>query len=194
MSTNYYLRHKPTYKQINELTDLIRSTKNGEHFEEVIDMVNKIYREPDEYDQSEDWGKLHIGKRSCGWKFQWCTNIIKKNVSYMKDDEYVSKYEYEYRYPLTKQGLTDFIMRDDIVVIDEYDEIQDKKEFLEMAFNWEPNGWDSLKYNAKYPDKYHYSFSKEQEIYKELGYMFCTGYQTDFFNDGVRWTIFNNFS
>ena len=194
MSTNYYLRHKPTYKQINELTDLIRSTKNGEHFEEVIDMVNKIYREPDEYDQTEDWGKLHIGKRSCGWKFQWCPNIIKKNVSYMKDDEYVSKYEYEYRYPLTKQGLTDFIMQDDIVVIDEYDEIQDKKEFLEMAFNWEPNGWDSLKYNAKYPDKYHYSFSKEQEIYKELGYMFCTGYQTDFFNDGLRWTIFNNFS
>ena len=51
MSTNYYLRHKPTDKQIDELTDLIRSTKNGEHFDEVIDMVNKIYRQPDKYDQ-----------------------------------------------------------------------------------------------------------------------------------------------
>ena len=112
----------------------------------------------------------------------------------MKDDEYVSKYEYEYRYPLTKQGLTDFIMQDDIVVIDEYDEIQDKTEFLETAFNWEPNGWDSLEYNDEHPDKHHYSFSKEQEIYKELGYMFYTMYQTDFFNDGLRWTIFNNFS
>lgn len=112
----------------------------------------------------------------------------------MKDGEYVSKYKYEYRYPLTKQGLTYFIMQDDIVVIDEYDEIQDKKEFLEMAFNWEPDGWDSLEYNDEYPDKHHYSFSKEQEMYKELGYMFYTRYQTDFFNDGLRWTIFDNFS
>ena len=85
-------------------------------------------------------------------------------------------------------------MRDDIVVIDEYDEIQDKKEFLEMAFNWEPDGWDSLEYNDEYPYKYHNSFHKEQEMYKELGYMFYTRYQTDFFNDGLRWTIFNNFS
>ena len=146
MSTNYYLRHKPSFTQINELTDLIRSTKDGEHFQEVIDMVNKIYGEPDEYDQSKDWGKLHIGKCSSGWKFQWCPNIIKKDVSYMEDDEYITKYEYEYRYPLTKQGLTEFIMRDDIVVVDEYDEVQDKQEFLDMAFNWDVDGWDSFEH------------------------------------------------
>ena len=63
MSTNYYLRHKLTDKQINELTDLIRSTKNGEHFEEAIDIVNKIYREPDEYDQTEEWGQASYRKK-----------------------------------------------------------------------------------------------------------------------------------
>ena len=89
MSTNYYLRHKPSFTQINELTDLIRSTKNGEHFSEVIDMVHKIYGEPDVYDETNEWGKLHIGKRSCGWKFQWCPNIIRKNVSFMEYGEYI---------------------------------------------------------------------------------------------------------
>ncbi len=191
MSTNYYLRHKPTFGQINELTDLIRSTKNGEHFKEVIDMVNKIYGEPDEYDQTNEWGKLHIGKRSNGWKFQWCPNIIKHNMSYMENGEYIPKYEYEYRYPLTKQGLTDFIMQDDIVVIDEYYEVQDKAEFLEMAFSWYPDGYDSCSYNN---ETKLYDFSKDQEKYKELGYTFSTGYQTDFFNDGLRWTIHENFS
>lgn len=194
MSTNYYLRHKPTFGQINELTDLIRSTKNGEHFKEVIDMVNKIYGEPDEYDHPEEWGKLHIGKRSNGWKFQWCPNIIKHNMSYMEDGEYVPKYEYKYRYPLTKQGLTDFIMQDDVVVIDEYYEVQDKAEFLEMAFNWDVDGWDSLTYNAEHPYSYRYDFYKEQEKYKKLGYTFSTGYQTDFFNDGLRWSIWDEFS
>ena len=193
MSTNYYLRHKPTFGQINELTVLIRSTKNGEHFKEVIDMVNKIYGEPDEYDQSKDWGKLHIGKRSRGWKFQWCPNIIKHNMSYMEDGEYIPKYEYEYRYPLTKQGLTDFIMQDDIVVIDEYNEVQDKVEFLEMAFSWYPDGYDSRSYDSVTNFKL-YDFSKEQEKYKSLGFEFQSAYDTDFINDGLRWTIHENFS
>ena len=35
---------------------------------------------------------------------------------------------------------------------------------------------------------------KDPAVAKELGYMFYTRYQTDFFNDGLRWTIFNNFS
>lgn len=194
MSTNYYLRHKPSFTQINELTDLIHSTKDGEHFQEVIDMVNKIYGEPDEYNQSTEWGKLHIGKRSGGWKFLWCPNIIKKNVSYMDNDELTSKYEYEYRYPLTKQGLTDFIMQDNIVIVDEYDEIQDKKKFLEMAFNWNVDGWDSLKYSDEHSDPYRYNSYKDQEKYRKLGYTFSTRYQTDFFNDNLRWSIFDDFS
>ena len=194
MSTNYYLRHKPSFTQINELTDLIRSTKDGEHFQEVIDMVNKIYGGTDEYDETKEWGTLHIGKRSSGWKFQWCPNIVKKNVSYMEDCEYIPKYEYEYRYPLTKQGLTDFIMQDDIVVVDEYGEVQDKQKFLEMAFNWDVDGCDSLKYNAEHPDQYHYDFRKEQEKYRALGYTFSAAHQTDFFSDGLRWTIWDDFS
>lgn len=192
MSTNYYLQHRPTDTQIDDLIELVNSTKNGVNFKEVINLVHEMYDEPDEWSDTPDlFGRLHIGKRSRGWKFQWCPNIIKRNVSYMQDGEYIPKYEYEFRYPLTKQGLTDFIMRDDIVVIDEYNEVQDKKEFLDMAFSWYPDGYDSRSYDS---ETKLYDFSKDQEKYKSLGFEFQSVYDTDFINDGLRWTIHENFS
>lgn len=192
MSTNYYLQHRPTDTQIDDLIKLVNSTKNGVNFKEVINLVHEMYDEPDEWVDAPDiFGRLHIGKRSRGWKFQWCPNIIRHNVSYMDNGLYVSKYEYELRYPLTKQGLTDFIMRDDIVVINEYNEVQDKKEFLEMAFSWYPDGYDSRSYDR---ESRLYNFSKDQEKYKSLGFEFQSAYDTDFINDGLRWTILGNFS
>lgn len=191
MSTNYYLQHRPTDTQIDDLITLVKSSKDGKHFKDIINLVHEMYDEPNEYDQSKEWGKLHIGKRSRGWKFQWCPNIIKHNMSCMEYGKYIPKYEYEFRYPLTKQGLTDFIMKDDIVVIDEYNEVQDKVEFLEMAFSWYPDGYDSHSYNS---ETKLYDFSKDQEKYKSLGFEFQSAYDTDFFNDGLRWTIHENFS
>ena len=195
MSTNYYLRHIPTEDQIKSLKDLIDSSRTGENFKDILYMVSKLYSEPEEWatDGLDDWGVLHIGKRTPGWKFSWCPNIIKKNCSYAdKDNNWVSKYEYIYRYPLTKQGLQDFIMRDDIVVVNEYDEIQDKKEFFEMAFSWEEkDGWDSLTYTKG--EKTTWNFQEAQSKYKALGFNFTCAYQSDFYNDGLRWCIWEDF-
>lgn len=194
MGTNYYLRKKPSQEELISLKEMIDKTANGTNFNEVISAVHLLYDEPDNKDMEsiEGWGKLHIGKRSAGWKFDWCPNIVKLNLSYIdKDHNYVENYEYKLRYPLTKAGICEYIMRDDIIVIDEYDEVQDKEKFLEMAFNWCPDGWDSMHNDD--PSDYPYNWSKEQEPYKELGFEFEADRQSDFFSDGLRFTIFEDF-
>lgn len=191
MSTNYYLRHLPKEQQIEELKAMIDSSKDGKNFKDILYKAEEMYSTPDEYGDPESWGVLHIGKRSTGWKFQWCPNIIKKNCSYIDETgTYRTKYEYKYRYPLSKQGLTDFIMRPDILVINEYNEILDKEEFLEMAFNWYLDGMNSISYNSGYA----WNFQKEQEPFKELGFRFQSNSQSDFESDGLRWCIFKDFS
>lgn len=188
MSTNYYLRHKPTSEQISDLKEMITLTANGECFTDVINMVDSLYREPDEFSDSDEWGILHLGKRSSGWKFRWCTNIIKKNCSYMDNGRYVQKYEYILRYPLTKQGIKDFIMRDDVVVVDEYGSVEDKLDFLEMAFNWEYD-------DPCCADSSHlWNFTEDQKKFESFGITFDSKYQSSFDSDGLRFSIYDNFS
>ena len=107
-----------------------------------------------------------------------------------ENHNYVEKHEYRLRYPLTKQGITDYIMRDDIVVINEYGEVQDKEEFLDMAFNWFPDGLDSSTSGSNN----YWCFTKEQEPFKELGFTFSNDFQSDFISDGLRFSIFDDFS
>jgi len=194
MGTNYYLHKKPTKDELISLKEMIDETANGLNFKAVINAVHILFDEPDNKDieSVENWGKLHIGKRSNGWKFDWCPNILKINTSYFDNNhKYVSKYEYKLRCPLTKQGITDYIMNDDIIVINEYGEVQDKEEFLDMAFSWYPDGMDSLSEGAS---TYDWDFSKEQAPFKELGFTFKKPGQSDFISDGLRFSIFNDFS
>lgn len=200
MSTNYYIRKKPSKEQIAELKKLIDLSAKGEEFNTILSKAHKLYDLPDKWDASDNWGVLHIGHRSAKWKFTWCPNLITINSSYMNENnEYVTKFEHKTRYPLTKQGIHDFIMNDNYVVVNEYNEILDKKEFLEMAFNWEPDGYDSVSYikasaeNSMISSSLAWSFSREQEPFKELGYTFELQNQTDFESDGLRFTIFEDF-
>lgn len=193
MGTNYYLHKKPTKEELISLKETIDETANGTHFKEVLSAVHLLFDKPEsnDIDSIEGWGKLHIGKRSNGWKFDWCPNIIKMNLSYIdKNHNYVEKHEYRLRYPLTKQGITDYIMRDDIIVINEYGEVQDKEEFLDMAFNWFPDGLDSSTSGSNN----YWCFTKEQEPFKELGFTFSNDFQSDFISDGLRFSIFDDFS
>lgn len=190
MSTNYYLRHLPSEEQINKLKTLIDESCNGNNFDEILEMSNSLYREPDEFNSNlEDFGILHIGKRSNGWQFLWCPNIIKINESYIDNEgNYVQKYSYKYRYPLTRQGLMDFVYRDDIVVVDEYNEIWDKNAFFEMTFNWCIDGMTYIDYDSR-----EWPMVDYQEKFKKLGYEFSNQYQNDFKNDGLRWSIYDDF-
>lgn len=180
MSTNYYLRKKPTIEQVTELKDLIDKTLTGDCFKDVLYLTDKLYGLNDEYEH--DRGTIHIGKYSGGWKFLWCPNVY-TNI----DGEIVKTYE------LTKEGLTNFIMQDSYVLIDEYGTILDKQKFLKESFETNEDDYDSLKYNEKYPDKYPANMLSYQEKFKQLGYTFRNMYQTDFYSDGLRFSTFDVF-
>ena len=138
MGTNFYARIIPKEDEKNELINKIVNDK----FNEIEDLASELYGERDRYTRKGNM--IHLGKRSCGWKFLWNPNVIKYWDGYIDPEtkEYVSVVKNDYVYPLTKQGITEFVMREDIIITDEYGEQQDPKEFLEMAFSWgEPDGW-----------------------------------------------------
>jgi len=88
-----------------------------------------------QWDQISPWDEftqdnsVHLGKRSGGWKFCW---------NFHKD-----------KYYSTKQELINFIREGRVV--DEYGKEWKSDEFLEMAFNWDPEGWDTETYYRDNP-------------------------------------------
>lgn len=80
----------------------------------------------DSFDYENPWDRfinntrIHLGKRSGGWKFCWNFN----------DNKYYS----------TKEELLAFIRSGRVV--DEYGKEEAVEEFIDMALNWgEPDGW-----------------------------------------------------
>ena len=185
MSTNYYLRRKPSLNDINDLKDLIDKTRDGENFKDVLYMVQEMYSSGDSYDRNG--AVIHLGKRAGGWKFLWCTNVWKRS-------NYPNGYTIHKLYELTKKGIRDFIMQDEYVVVDEYDEIQDKTEFLNMAFNWDPDGYDSVAYHNTHNEGYTFDERTYQAVFKELGYEFDYSWQSDFYSDGLRFSVLDDFT
>lgn len=201
MGTNFYARIIPKEDDKQELIKMIQD----DDFNNIVDFASELYNKRNEYTRKGN--EIHLGKRSCGWKFLWNPNVIKYYDWCMdqETEEYVSVIKYDYVYPLTKQGITDFVMRDDVIVYDEYDEQQDPKEFLEMAFSWgEPDGWTGKTYeedprsgpssyrNYYWSEKYQRGMhSKEDEMWFDLGYI--VEYY-DFEADGLRFSTSINFS
>lgn len=88
---------------------------------------------------------IHLGKRSGGWKFSWNFH----NNEYYKD----------------KATLEAFVRSGR--VIDEYGSEISPDEFLEMAYTWCPDGWDSQKYYKERPEDRTpwIDYSKHQDRY-----------------------------
>lgn len=77
-----------------------------------------------------DGTKVHLGKRSGGWKFLWNWNDSK--------------------YYKTKEELLDFIRGGRVV--DEYGRLMDQEEFIQMALEWgQEDGWDIETYYKENP-------------------------------------------
>ena len=178
MGTNYYARIIPKEEDKQKLIDAINDDKG----DLIEDLASELYGERNEYTRKGN--VIHLGKRSCGWKFLWNPNVIRYADGYLDENkQYVPVYKYDYVYPLTKQGITDFVMREDVIITDEYGERQDPKEFLEMAFSWgEPDGWTGKTYeedprsgpssyrNYYWSDKYQRGMhSKDDEMWFDLG-------------------------
>ena len=201
MGTNFYARIIPKEDEKNELINKIINNK----FDEIEDLASELYGRRNEYTRKGNM--IHLGKRSAGWKFLWNPNVIKYYDGYIDPEtkEYVSVIKYDYIYPLTKQGITDFCNREDVIITDEYGEQYTPKDFLEMAFSWgEPDGWTGKTYEEdprSGPSSYRYyywsekyqrrMYSKEDERWFDLGYI--VEYY-DFEADGLRFATSINFS
>jgi hypothetical protein len=87
------------------------------------------------WDRESPWDKfvegtlIHLGKRSGGWKFCW--NF------------------HDSKYYTNKEELLNFIRSGRVV--DEYGELWDCEEFINMALDWCKDGWDNQTYYKEHP-------------------------------------------
>lgn len=201
MGTNYYARIIPKEEEKNQLINSIVNNK----FNEIEDLASELYGKRNEYTRKGN--VIHLGKRSCGWKFLWNPNVIKYHDGYMDPEtkDYVDVIKYDYVYPLTKQGITEFVMREDVIIYDEYNERQDPKEFLDMAFSWgQPNGWTGKTYEEDPKNElshyrnYYWSKKYQRGMHTENDEMwFDLGYIVEYYDfeaDGLRFSTSINFS
>ena len=197
MGTNYYAYIIPVEEKKKELHTAI----DNDDFYSIRDLVDEMYSIA-EYNWSSkkiSGGKIHLGKRSGGWKFLWNPNVYVirgghfegsgNNRHYVSDPTTLL-----YLYPLTKQGLHDFIFRKDILIYNEYRELQDKEEFWKMALSWEQeDGWDDNTYqiwekNRDPNFKEWVSTGELINLLEKEGYEFTSNTRSDFYSDGLRFT------
>ena len=183
MGTNYYARIIPSEKDKQKLIDAI----NNDKFDVIEGIALEMYGVRSEY--TGKGSVIHLGRRSGGWKFLWNPNVIKVW------DSDACEYAHNYVYPLTKEGIINFVMREDVIITDEYDEIQNPKEFLEMAFNWYKDGLDGKEYqtNPKYASSRgtYYPDTEKNNFWRALGY---EPEYYDFYSDGLRFSTSVSFS
>ena len=206
MGTNYYAKIIPSHERKKELHDAIEAND----FPLINKLTNELYG-PIEKDWDTDeiiGGVVHLGKASGGWKFLWNPNVFVIRHGHMEDVNGTRKYISDpdtalYTYPLTKKGLKEFIDREDVLIYDEYDELQDKEEFWKMAIEWgydkKDKGWDAGSYEVwerKEKGNYHsYPVTGElTDLLKAEGYKFISSSNSDFYSDGLRFAGFTEFS
>ena len=116
MGTNFYARIIPKEEDKQKLIDAI----NDNQYDIIENLASELYGRRNEYTRKGN--EIHLGKRSCGWKFLWNPNIIKYHDGYIDPEtkDYIDVVKYDYVYPLTKQGITDFCSREDVIITDEY--------------------------------------------------------------------------
>ena len=177
MGTNFYARILPKKEDKQKLIDAI----NNDQYDVIEDLASELYGARNEY--SGLGNRIHLGKRSGGWKFLWNPNVVKVWDSDLGD------YTHDFVYRLTKDGITSFVMREDVVITDEYGEVQDPAEFLEMAFNWCKDGLDGKEYqtNPKYASSRgtYYPDTERNNFWRALGY---EPEYYDFYSDGLRFS------
>ena len=201
MGTNYYARIIPSKERKKELHDAIEAND--------FPLINKLTDEM--YNSIRvDYGKgyiiggvVHLGKRSSGWKFLWNPSVFVIRNGHLEDSNGTRRYVPDpstllYTYPLTKKGLKSFIDREDVLIYDEYDELQDKEEFWKMALEWgyekDDEGWDADSYYKDHPMERGYLAGGELiDLLTAEGYK-LSRYNSDFYSDGLRFATLIEFS
>lgn len=197
MGTNYYAYIIPSKERKKELCEAIEAND----FHLIQQLTNEMYgRLERNFDNELIGGEVHLGKVSAGWKFLWNPNVYVVRNGHMEDVNGSRKYIPDpdtplYLYPLTKQGLHNFIFRDDVLIYDEYEELQDKEEFWQMALSHgQKDGWDAAGYEKKYPKHIYPVTGELTDLLKAEGYQFTSMSNSDFYSDGLRFAGYTDFS
>ena len=206
MGVNYFARIIPS----QEAKEALKVVIDGNVYRIISDLYKEMYGslEYDYEDKMFKGGYVHLGKRSCGWKFLWNSNIFIKRNGHTEKIEYedgstgsrwiADPSETIYLYPLTKEGIKAFIDRDDVIILDEYDELQNKELFWDMALNWgyekDDIGYDAGTYEEKYPEEKKYVLDSELiRLLERDGYKFSSVTKSDFYSDGLRFSTSTEF-
>lgn len=193
MGTNYYARIIPKHERKEKLLEAVRSDR----FKDVMELSKELYGDSDEY---EVRGVVHLGKRSGGWKFLWNPNVREVYGGHRdpKTNRWVEEITYNFLYPLTREGIREFVSRPDVVIVSEYycdgepcsdpkDDNPTAEQFLEMAFGWgAKDGYDALTYHKERPEERVYYCHEKDTFWRNLGYE--TNYGHDFYSDGLRFS------
>lgn len=199
MGTNYYGHIIPTNERKQALHDAIEA----KDFQQVKVLAREMYGviEKSYYEDNKLLGgTVHLGKRSGGWKFLWNPNVYVQRNGHMEGKRFVADLDTPiYLYPLTKKGIKAFIDREDVLIYDEYNELQDKEEFWNMALNWgnekDDKGWDSASYEHDYPRESRWQCKSELvNLLEREGYKFTSWTRNDFYSDGLRFSTSTDFS
>lgn len=135
MGTNYYRipkaseideRKKKLLSRINEMELNLSNANNNFSF---IDDPDCSWNRMNPWDEFTKGISIHLGKRSGGWKFCW--NFHNK------------------KYFSNKEELFEFIRSGRVV--NEYGDEITPNEFIDMALNWDVDGWDNQKYYKENP-------------------------------------------
>lgn len=211
MGTNYYAYIIPTKKKKDELKKMI----DDDELDKVLDKSKEMYGNI-EYDVSTDQlvgCKVHLGKSSIGWKFLWNPQVFLVPHGHYEtfQTECGEKYELYAKdpstlyhlYPLTKKGITDFVMREDIVIRNDCGESVDKEGFLYYAMVEKSTyrsitgeikeTLDSRLYEEIRPSRIHISRSELVKALEAEGYKMISKTLSDFYSDGLRFSTTTHF-
>ena len=187
MGTNFYARIIPKEEDKQKLINVIAK----DDYNNILKFANELYGNWDS--QSGKGNVFHLGKRSSGWKFLWNPNVRFYSDGHFDENmKWIPKWKHEFTYPLTKQGITEFCLREDVIIFDEYNEILNNQKFLDMAFSWD--GIDCKEYytNPIYESgtPYYDDFRVVQK-WTTLGYKPQYG---EFYSDNLRFSTSQEFS
>jgi hypothetical protein len=197
MGCNYYAHILSSKERKKELHDAIEAND--------FSLISKLKAEMYDSIQLDDdneiiGGQVHLGKLSHGWKFLWNPNVFVIKQGHLEDSPTGRRYVSDpsipkYLYPLTKQGLHDFVFREDVLVYDEYGELQDKEEFWKDALEWgQSDGWDAASYEKEYKEHIYPVSGELTDLLRQEGYKFTSYSNSDFYSDGLRFAGYTDFS
>lgn len=204
MGTNFYARIIPTEKRKEQIKKAI----DNNLYDDIDKLINDTYGSPHYNYESNSYigGNIHLGKQSKGWKFLWNPNWYKlidghfettkhdngTTSSHFIIDESYNVFKY---YNLTKNGIKEFINRDDIEIYDEYGEKKDKDIFWRNVLEWgEEDGWDYETYCYECDHQRPLDHNNDYTNFLEYNGFVLNKGKIDFYSDGLLFSTSTDFS